>query len=298
MRIGIDLGGTKIEGVVLDSDNIVQARVRRATPQDSYDAIVAAIAALVSDLEAAVATGCSVGIGTPGAISPHSGRMKNSNTIVLNDKNLKSDLETAIGKPLYLANDANCLALSESVDGAAAGAHSVFGVIIGTGTGGGLVYGGQVVTGANAIAGEWGHNPLPFRTSIDEPCVECYCGKRACIETYLCGAGLSRLHRFLGGADASAQEISLQAQRGEKLALATLDVYAQRLARALASVINVFDPEVIVFGGGLSNLPSLTTSVAKHLPAVVFSDHIATRLELALHGDSSGVRGAAWLPPE
>ena len=298
MRIGIDLGGTKIEGVVLDGHNVVRARLRRPTPQHDYAAIVAAIATLVSDLEAAVATRCTVGIGTPGAISPHSGRMKNSNTVVLNDKDLKADLEKVISRPLYFTNDANCLALSESVDGAAAGARSVFGVIIGTGTGGGLVFDGQVITGANAIAGEWGHNPLPFRTTIDEPCVECYCGKTACIETYLCGAALARLHRFLGGADESAREISLRAQRGEELALVTLDVYAQRLAKALASVINIFDPEVIVFGGGLSNLPSLASSVGRHLPTFVFSDHVATRLEIALHGDSSGVRGAAWLPPD
>ena len=297
MRIGIDLGGTKIEGVVLDENNIVKARIRRPTPHDSYAEIVGLIVELVKQLEREVSSNCSVGIGTPGAISPHTGRIKNSNTVVLNGRNLKADLQQAIGKPLLIANDANCLALSESVDGAAAGAQSVFGVIIGTGTGGGLVINGRVVSGANAIAGEWGHNPLPVRDAIDEPCIECYCGEKACIETYLCGAGLSRLHRFLGGGEESAEHISAQAGDGDRLALNTVDVYAQRLARALASVINIVDPEVVVFGGGLSKLPSLTELLDKHLPRFVFSDHVATKMKIALHGDTSGVRGAAWLPP-
>ena len=298
MRIGIDLGGTKIEGVVLGADNAVLAQQRHPTPSDSYVAIVNAVAAMVAELEQRVGSECAVGIGMPGAISPHSGCIKNANTVVLNGRNLKADLQTATGKTLYFANDANCLALSESVDGAAAGARSVFAVIIGTGTGGGLVFDGQLVTGINAIAGEWGHNPLPVRETCVAPCIECYCGKRGCIETYLCGAGLSRLYRHLGGRDASALEIAVLARDGDELARVTLAEYAERLASALSSVINIFDPEVVVFGGGLSNLPALTSLVAARLPKYIFSDHVETQLEIAKHGDSSGVRGAAWLAPE
>ena len=297
MRIGIDLGGTKIEGVVLDEHNIIRARLRRPTPRESYQAIIKLIAEIVADLEREVACVCSVGIGTPGAISPYSGLIKNSNTVVLNGKNLVADLQQTVGKPLFFANDANCLALSESIDGAASGAKSVFGIIIGTGTGGGLVFNRQLIVGANAIAGEWGHNPLPIRSAIEEPCIECYCGKKACIETYLSGAGLSLLYRFHGGADVSAEQIAGKAVCGEQLAIKTLDIYSERLACALSSVVNVFDPEVVVFGGGLSKLPSLTSLVAKHLPKFVFSDHTETQLSVAKHGDSSGVRGAAWLAP-
>lgn len=297
MRIGIDLGGTKIEGVVLAADNSILLRRRHPTPQNDYPSIVRSIADLINALEQEVAQVCSVGIGTPGTISPYSGRIKNANTVVLNGKNLAADLEAATGKSLYFANDANCLALSEAVDGAAAGAKSVFGVIIGTGTGGGLVFDGQLIVGANAIAGEWGHNPLPFSDASDRPAVECYCGKTGCIETYLCGAGFVRLHHASGGAENSAEEIADRIRSADARAICTLDRYAQLMARALASVINVFDPEVVVLGGGLSNLPSLVERVTQALPAFVFSDHVATKISRALHGDSSGVRGAAWLPP-
>ncbi|MGR8948093.1 MAG: ROK family protein [Gammaproteobacteria bacterium] len=298
MRIGIDLGGTKIEGVVLDSDNATLAKIRVATPREDYQAIIDTVAQLIAKLESTVGAACSVGIGTPGAISPYSRKMKNSNTVVLNGMDLQNDLELATGKQLYFANDANCLALSESVDGAARGARSVFGVIIGTGTGGGLVYEGQLVSGANAIAGEWGHNPLPYLTTEDRPALRCYCGKSACIETYLSGAGFTRLYERLTGQTLSAADIAARAERREQKALLAIELYAERLARALSTVINVFDPHVVVLAGGLSNLPRLAQLTTLHLPACVFSDHIATIITTAEHGDSSGVRGAAWLPPE
>ena len=297
MRIGIDLGGTKIEGVVLDDDNLIRAKIRRPTPQDDYAAIVRTIAEIIAELELEVGAQCSVGIGTPGAISPFSGGIKNSNTVVLNGKDLRADLEALTARALHFANDANCMALSEAVDGAGEGACSVFGVIIGTGTGGGLVYEGRLITGANAIAGEWGHNPLPHLTPADHPLPMCYCGKQACIETYLSGAGFSRLYASLAKRQLSAELIAQRARSGEGAAEKTIEIYAERLARALSTVINVFDPEVVVLAGGLSNLPGLEQLCAQKLPQFVFSDHVRTSIKKARHGDSSGVRGAAWLAP-
>ncbi len=297
MRIGIDLGGTKIEGVVLDRDNRVREKIRRSTPQADYHAIVTSIAQIITELETKVATHCSVGIGTPGAISPYSGRIKNSNTVVLNGMDLRADLQALTDRAIYFANDANCMTLSESVDGAAEGASSVFGVIIGTGTGGGLVYEGKVITGANAIAGEWGHNPLPYLGPDEQPLAACYCGKQGCIETYLSGAGFSRLYASLGNPKLSAETIVERAEQGEAAAQMAIEIYAKRLARALSSVVNIFDPQVVVLAGGLSNLPGLESLCAEFLPQFVFSDNVCTAIKKAMHGDSSGVRGAAWLPP-
>lgn len=294
MRIGIDLGGTKIEGVVLDDNNQVIHRIRRATPATDYSKILTSIDAMISDLEAEVRQTCSVGIGTPGAISPHSGLLKNSNTTVLNGRHLREDLESLTGRNLFLANDANCFALSEAVDGAASDANIVFGVIIGTGTGGGLVIDGKVLVGANAIAGEWGHNPLPWPDNSDLPTI-CYCGKVGCIETYLSGAGLSRLHTELGGEQLSAEQIAKLVDLNDSLATRALEIYAERFARAVAGVINIIDPNAIVLGGGLSKIKSLPALIEKNLPKFVFTDYLTTRVVTAAHGDSSGVRGAAWL---
>ena len=297
MRIGIDLGGTKIEGVVLDGDNRVRGKIRRPTPQADYHEIVTSIAQIITELETMVGARCSVGIGTPGAISPYSGNIKNSNTVVLNGMDLRADLQALTDRLIYFANDANCMALSESVDGAAEGASSVFGVIIGTGTGGGLVYEGKVITGANAIAGEWGHNPLPYLGSDDQPIAPCYCGKQGCIETYLSGAGFTRLYASLGNTELSAETIAERAEQGEAAAQMTIEIYAKRLARALSTVVNIFDPQIVVLAGGLSNLPGLESLCAEFLPQFVFSDNVCTAIKKARHGDSSGVRGAAWLPP-
>jgi fructokinase len=296
MRIGIDLGGTKIEGVVLNDSNETLAKIRRPTPATDYRDILETIASIVIDLETEVGADCSVGVGTPGAISPHSGRLKNANTEVLNGKNLCFDLENILARKVYLANDANCLALSESVDGAARGERCVFAVIVGTGTGGGLVIDRQIMTGANAIAGEWGHNPLPWQDSTEHG-VRCYCGKLGCIETFLSGAGLSRLHSQLGGPEVSAERVASLSQADQVIAAQAIEIYAGQFARALATVINVVDPGVVVVGGGLSKIPNLLQLVESRLQEFVFSDHVSTQLTVALHGDSSGVRGAAWLPP-
>lgn len=294
-RLGVDLGGTKVEGVVLDANNQILAKRRLPTPSADYGQILDTLVALILELEQQVRDRCSVGIGMPGAISPHSGLIKNANTEVLNGENLPKDLEQLLGRKIYAANDANCLALSESVDGAGKGAESVFAVILGTGTGGGLVINGQLMVGANAIAGEWGHNPLPWAEATDIA-VRCYCGKIGCIETYLSGAGLSRLHVTLGGADISAQRVSELYESGDKTAIAAIGLYASRSARALATTINIVDPSVVVLGGGLSKINNLAAAVESKLPEFVFSDHVSTRVVPALHGDSSGVRGAAWLP--
>ncbi len=291
MRLGIDLGGTKIEALVLDERGAERARRRIATPSHSCEAIVGAIRELVVDIEREVGP-CRVGIGTPGAISPETGRMKNSNTTCLNGEPLRDQLAQALGREVRIANDANCFALSEAVDGAGAGARVVFGVIIGTGTGGGIVVDGRVLEGPNAIAGEWGHNPLPWSP---EEGVACYCGKRGCIETWLSGAGMARDHLAHSGEALDAEAIAARAARGHPAARDTLDRYRRRLAGALASVINLLDPDVIVLGGGLSNISALYPDLP--LGDYVFSDAVRTPVRRARHGDASGVRGAAWLWP-
>ena len=266
-RIGVDLGGTKIEALALDAQGRETFRKRVPSPRGDYAGTIQSIAALVR--EAGEGT---VGVGIPGALSKATGLVKNANSTWLIGKPLKQDLEKAIGREVRLANDANCFALSEAVDGAGQGAEVVFGVILGTGVGGGIVVRGQVLTGPNAIAGEWGHNPLPLPQPEDLPLRSCYCGRAGCIETYLSGPALERD----GGASA-------------------LDRYIDRLARALAGVINLLDPDVIVLGGGLSNIERLYVDVPRRWGAYVFSDRVDTRLVPPRHGDASGVRGAAWL---
>ena len=295
IRIGIDLGGTKIEAIALDDSGDTLVRRRIDTPQDDYDAIVQSITSLVTSIEKEQGTSASVGIATPGAISPVSGLLRNSNSVCLNHKPLDKDLAEALSRPIRLANDADCFALSEATDGAAADAYSVFGVIVGTGTGGGIVIDGRLLHGPNAIAGEWGHNPLPWPVDEERPGLNCYCGKKGCIETFLSGPGMSIDHKFHTGHDMAAIEIVERAEQGDTKAEHTLQRYEDRMARALASVINVIDPEVIVLGGGLSNISRLYINVPRLWGQYVFSDHVATQLVQAKHGDSSGVRGAAWL---
>lgn len=297
MRIGIDLGGTKIELVVLDADGGVRWRKRVPTPRDDYHATLAAIAALVAEAEAAVGAGASVGIGTPGSPSPRDGRLRNANSTCLNGRPLQHDLEAALGRPLRLANDANCLAMSEAADGAGAGARTVFAAILGTGVGGGIVVEGRLLVGANAIAGEWGHNPLPLPAAADLPLPACYCGRAGCIEAYLSGPGMAADHLRHGGEALDAATLAARAAAGDAACDATLARYEARLARALAGVINLLDPDVIVLGGGLSRIERLYASVPRQWGAYVFSDTISTRLLPAQHGDASGVRGAAWLWP-
>lgn len=297
MRIGIDLGGTKIEGIALAGDGREQQRRRIAAPRGNYDDTVRAITGLVESLEAETGARGTVGVGIPGAVSPATGLIKNANSTWLIGRPLAEDLSRALARPVRLANDANCFALSEATDGAAAGAAVVFGVIIGTGTGGGVVVNGRVVAGANAIAGEWGHNPLPAPADDERPGPACYCGRAGCIETFLSGPALSRDYAAAGGEVIGARDIAARAEAGEALAAAALARYEWRFARAVAGVINVLDPDVIVLGGGLSNIERLYVNVPALWSSFVFSDQVATRIVPNRHGDSSGVRGAAWLWP-
>ena len=295
MRIGVDLGGTKIEVAVLGEDDRVVLRRRTETPRHDYHAICAAIAELVAFAERTLGARGTVGVGIPGATSPATGRVKNANTTCLIGQPLEADLAARLGRPVRLENDANCFVVSEAADGAAAGARSVFGVIVGTGCGGGLVLNGAPIRGANAIAGEWGHNPAPWprAASGGRPC---YCGRSDCIETYLSGPGLTATYNELGPAQlANVKEIAAAAAAGQAQAQAALEQHVGQLACALGTVINVFDPEVVVLGGGLSNLPDIAGRVRERLPPYVFGPSCDTRVVVASHGDSSGVRGAAWL---
>jgi fructokinase len=294
MRIGIDLGGTKIETVALDGSGAERFRQRIAAPRGDYDATVAALVGQVSEAEHAVGRG-TVGIGIPGAISRATGLIKNANSTWINGRPLEADLARALGREVRLANDANCFALSEAVDGAGAGQAVVFGVIIGTGTGGGLVVNGRVIVGANAIAGEWGHNPLPWPNSAELPGPACYCGQSGCIETFLSGPGLSADHARATGVAIDPATIARRAAEGDREASRSLERYESRMARALASVINLVDPDVIVLGGGLSQMDRLCDTVPRLWSRYVFSDRVTTRLVRGAHGDASGVRGAAWL---
>ena len=297
LRLGVDLGGTKIEIVAIDADGREVRRHRVATPQGDYTATLAAIAGLVDAVEAELGERGRVGVGIPGAESPTSGLIKNANSTWLIGRPLRADLEAMLQREVRLANDANCFALSEAVDGAAAGAGVVFGVILGTGVGGGIVVDRRVLTGANRIAGEWGHNPLPSPGEDDLPLPACYCGRRGCIETYLSGPALSADHARRGGGQLSPQVIAERAVVGDVACEATLQRYEERLARALGHVVNILDPDVIVLGGGLSNLDRLVENVPRRWAAAIFSDAVVTRLVRHRHGDSSGVRGAAWLWP-
>ena len=294
-RIGVDLGGTKITVCVLDSGGVERHRVRVATPAMDYGAILTRITDCVLEAERAVGRVCSVGVGTPGAVSAVDGCIKNSNTTCLIGQPLREDLAGRLARPIRIANDANCFALSEAVDGAGAGATLVFGVIVGTGTGGGLVIDGKVRAGRNAIAGEWGHNPLPWTPTDQLDARPCYCGQRGCVETFLSGPGLATSYRLRHGIDYKGREVSERASAGDVTALETLGDYAEHMARGLASVINLLDPDVIVLGGGLSDIEMLYEEVPRRWGAHVFSDRVDTALRRARHGDDSGVRGAAWL---
>ena len=290
MRIGVDLGGTKIEAVVLDPDGAVLVRRRVPTPAGDYEETVCSVARLVDGLEREVGASCTVGVGTPGSISPFTGLMRNSNSVALNGRPLDQDLETALSRRVRLANDADCFALSEAVSGAGKEARTVFGVIIGTGVGGGLVIDGEVRVGPNRITGEWGHNPFPGQDG-SRPC---YCGRRGCIELYLSGPAVATEYRRERGIELSAEQV--MGRVGEdRLARAILDRYVARLARALAGVVNILDPDIVVLGGGLSNVDELYESVPRLWGEWVFSDEVATRLARNYHGDSGGVLGAAWL---
>jgi fructokinase len=296
LRIGVDLGGTKIEAAALaPEDGRILLRRRVPTPREDYDATIEAIGALVEGVEADLKAQGTVGIGMPGAISPATGRVKNANSVWLNGRPLAQDLERRLAREVRLANDANCFALSEAHDGAAAGAAVVFGVILGTGVGGGLVAFGRAWGGPNAIGGEWGHNPLPWPKAEELPGPDCYCGLRGCIETFLSGPGMTADHASATGERRSPVEIEASARAGDAAAEATLARYEDRLARGLASIINIVDPDVIVLGGGLSNLDRLYRNVPAQWTRYVFSDRVDTRLAAPVHGDSSGVRGAAWL---
>ena len=297
LRIGIDLGGTKIEAIALSASGSILARRRVATPHGDYELTVRAIVDLVFSIEKELEGLGTVGVGTPGAISPATGLIKNANSTVLNSRPLDKDLASALKREVRLSNDANCFALSEAVDGAGAGAEIVFGVIIGTGTGGGIAVRGTILTGLNAIAGEWGHNPIPWPRQEELPGPQCYCGKKGCLETFLSGPGLSRDFLNDTGVQHEPPEIVRLAEANEQAAETCLRRYEDRLARGLAHVINILDPDVIVLGGGMSNIERLYDRVPRLWDQYVFSDRVDTKLLRPIHGDSGGARGAAWLWP-
>jgi fructokinase len=295
LRIGVDLGGTKIEAAAVAPDGQIVVRERVPTPRDDYDGTIAAVVRLVGRLEGDLGQTMTVGVGMPGTISPATGLVKNANSVWLNGRPLDRDLSEQLARPVRLANDANCFALSEARGGAAAGVPVVFGVIIGTGTGGGIVVNGRVVAGRNAVAGEWGHNPLPWPRPGEWPGAVCYCGLRGCIETFLSGPGLARDYASVTGDERTSIDIVERAAGGDPAAEASLQRYEDRCARALASVINVLDPDIIVLGGGMSNLARLYTNVPRLWLQYVFSDRVDTMLVAPRFGAASGVRGAAWL---
>ncbi|MEM8687745.1 MAG: ROK family protein [Pseudomonadota bacterium] len=294
-RTGIDLGGTKIEIVVLGQNGQTLFEKRIPTPAPDYQATLSALCDLVEEAEQVTGASTTVGIGTPGSISPTTGLLRNANSVWMNGKPLARDAKAALGRKVRLANDANCFALSEATDGAGQGASSVFGVIIGTGCGGGVVVGGEVVNGANGIGGEWGHNPLPWPDETEVPGPQCWCGLRGCQETWLSGSGLARDHLVVTGETLKGEEIVERAGNGNAASRATLQRHAGRLGRALAAVCNLLDPEVIVLGGGLSNMPHLYEDLPDLMVPFIFSDHVTTKVLPPQHGDASGVRGAAWL---
>ena len=297
MRIGIDLGGTKIEAIALGDDGAELLRRRVRTPAGNYDATIGAICDLVAELEAELGRIGRVGVGTPGAVSPRTGLMKNSNSIVLNGRAFDRDLAQALGREIRIENDANCFALSEAIDGAGQGHSVVFGVILGTGVGGGVVVNGRPLSGRNRIAGEWGHNPLPWPQASELPGRPCYCGRKGCIETWLSGPGIAAFYEATTGQPLAAETIFAAAKAGEAAALDCLRQYRDRLARSLATVVDLLDPDVIVLGGGVSNEALIYDGLDAAIAAYAFSDGIDTPVRQAIHGDSSGVRGAAWLWP-
>jgi len=295
MRIGIDLGGTKIEGIALDENGHELIRHRVDTPQGNYEGTLKSIVSLVKYIESCTSKTGSVGVGTPGALSPSTNLLRNSNSVCMNGKPVKQDLEALLGREIRMSNDANCFALSEATDGAAAGASVVFGVIVGTGAGAGVVVNGQVLSGPNAIAGEWGHNPLPWPAQNEIPGQQCYCGKRGCIETFLSGPGLSNSYYALSSKKRNAKEIVSMSEAGETAAQFCMQQYEIQMAKGLAHIINIIDPDVIVLGGGMSNIRRLYINVPEYWSEYVFSDVVRTKLVAPEFGDSSGVRGAAWL---
>ena len=298
MRIGVDLGGTKVEAIALMADGKIGTRVRRPTPSGDYQAALRLIRDLVLQVKHETGLDGPIGIGIPGAISTLSGTVMNANSTWLIGRPLDKDLEQILRAPVRIANDANCFAISEAVDGAGEGAHSVFGIILGTGCGGGLVINQAIVAGRHGIAGEWGHNPLPWPSKKELPGPPCYCGKRGCLETWISGTGLTADFERMTGDTLTAEGIFESARSGSSSASRTLNTYYDRLARALAGVINIVDPDVIVIGGGLSNQNALYIELPRRLPDYVFCDRVETRILKNRHGDSSGVRGAAWLWPE
>ena len=297
MRIGIDLGGTKIEALAIDDQGVELARHRIDTPRDDYDATIVAMVGLVRRLEKQTGRTGTVGAGIPGSISRITGLVKNSNSTWLNGRPLDRDLAAALGREVRLANDANCFAVSEATDGAAAGKHVVFGVILGTGCGGGVAIGARVHAGPNGVAGEWGHNPLPWQRPEEYPGPACYCGKQGCMEMWVSGTGIALDYRTATGRARTTQEIVSEFEAGELEATAAIHRFEDRLARGLAQVINILDPDVIVIGGGVSKVADIYREIPKKLPAYVFGGEASTPVLPAVFGDSSGVRGAAWLWP-
>jgi len=295
IRLGIDLGGTKIELIALSQDGAELMRRREPTPQSDYLGTLETIRRLVELAERELGAQGTVGIGTPGALSRATGKLKNSNSVCLNGQPIVEDLQRLLARPVRIANDADCFALSEATDGAAAGLGTVFGVILGTGVGGGVIVRGSPLNGPNAIAGEWGHNPLPWPLAEELPGPECYCGLRGCIETFLSGTGLAQDYARQTGANLAGPDIVARAEQGDAGCEAALRRYEDRLARALTHVINILDPDAVVLGGGLSNCARLYANVPRLWDRYVFSDRVDTRLVAPRHGDSSGVRGAAWL---
>ena len=295
VRIGVDLGGTKIEALAIGEDGAELLRRRVATPVGDYEGTVLAVTNLILGMESEIGERGSVGIGTPGTPSLATGLMRNANSVCLIGKPLHGDLEAALDRPVKLENDANCFALSEATDGAGKGANVVFGVILGTGVGGGIVVHGHALPGVNSIAGEWGHNPLPLPEGLDLPFPSCYCGRKGCVEQYLCGPGLAADHERVTGQTLKSADIAKNADAGDADCEATMQRYERRLAKSLSYVVNILDPDVIVLGGGVSNIDRLYQNVPKIWGEFIFSDTVETRLSKNLHGDSSGVRGAAWL---
>ncbi|MGQ0672569.1 MAG: ROK family protein [Hyphomicrobium sp.] len=294
-RIGIDLGGTKIEGLMLDRAGDAFTRARIETPRHDYEATLGAIAGIVAELEANAGVSATVGVGMPGSLSPATGRVQNANSTWLNGRAFDVDLAATLGRPVRLANDANCFALSEATDGAGAGAASVFGVILGTGCGGGFVHGGRLVDGPHGIGGEWGHNPLPWAGDDEHPGPLCWCGRKGCMETWVSGPGLEADHARATGRTATTIEIAAAAAAGDAAAEATLERHASRLARGLAAVVNILDPAVIVLGGGLSHLAHLYLRLPELMAPHIFADRATIAVRPPRWGDAGGVRGAAWL---
>ena len=295
VRFGIDLGGTKIEAIALGPDNEIRARIRKPTPQGHYQGTLEAIRHLVVEIEQQAGAAKHIGVAIPGAVSLKTGLIKNANSTCLNDKPLLQDLNENLNRPIRVENDANCFTLSEAMDGSGKEYESVFGVILGTGVGGGFAWSKRILSGRNRIAGEWGHNPLPYPQNEAERSTECYCGRKSCLENYLCGPALEQAYNETASHSLKASEIAGLADEGEAIALQVMTVYEDRLARGLANVINILDPDAVILGGGLSNIDRLYRQLPDLIRKYVFSDMIDTPILPPAHGDSSGVRGAAWL---